>query len=154
MTYASAHYTLTEDDVGRLTIQAFGRIWRVADFIGRVLPQDAGKRVYWSTHCLGLQVENREQYTRRLVAEAGAMADDLAEALTESDPHRLTVDDILADAALRTELLNLFRQAHGVIKTSDRFDRMIWTARGFGAKHGISAIQTFNALAALLAEDE
>jgi hypothetical protein len=57
-------YELTAADVGKATIRAFGRIWWVTDFIGRVLPQDVGKRVVQVSGIL--QVENDEQRDRRL----------------------------------------------------------------------------------------
>jgi hypothetical protein len=50
-------------DIGRPTIKAFGRTWLVANFIGRVLPGDVGKRVYLVGDIL--QVENTQQRDRR-----------------------------------------------------------------------------------------
>ena len=45
-------------------LRAFGNTWPVSDFIGRILPQDVGKRVYLVGGVL--QVENEEQRKRRL----------------------------------------------------------------------------------------
>lgn len=62
-------YTLTEQDVGRLDIGAFGEAWPVCDFIGRVLPSDVGKRVYRRGHPADghyLTVESTEQRDRRI----------------------------------------------------------------------------------------
>lgn len=57
------YYTLTEADVGMATIRCFGKIWLVADFLGRVLPQDVGKRVY---SVMGIiQAENEYQEAER-----------------------------------------------------------------------------------------
>ena len=55
---------LSKEHIGQPWLKAFGNIWLVSDFIGRILPQDVGKRVY----LIGgiLQVENDEQRTRRL----------------------------------------------------------------------------------------
>lgn len=59
-------YTITSADVGQFAIQAFGRVWPVSDFLGRVLPQDVGKRVYLRDGVL--QVENYAQRDARLTA--------------------------------------------------------------------------------------
>lgn len=59
------YYELQQSDVGRATIHAFGKSWRVADFLGRVLPQDIGKRVFKVGDDI-LQVENDEQRAARL----------------------------------------------------------------------------------------
>ncbi len=57
------YYVLTEADVGRPTIRCFGKVWIVADFLGRVLPQDVGKRVY---RVMGIiQAENEHQKAER-----------------------------------------------------------------------------------------
>jgi len=58
-----AYYTVKQADVGRWIIRAFGRVWPVSGFIGRVLEQDVGKRVYQIGGVL--QVENREQFEAR-----------------------------------------------------------------------------------------
>jgi hypothetical protein len=58
---------LEAEDVGKFLIHAFGREWRVADFMGRILRRDIGKRVYLVGEIL--QVENDEQRANRL-AEA------------------------------------------------------------------------------------
>lgn len=62
-------YTIRSSDVGRSSLQAFGRNWST-DFMGRVQDGDVGKRVYCvaesgSTHG-HLQVENDDQVNRRL----------------------------------------------------------------------------------------
>lgn len=56
--------TLTSKHVGRRTIKAFGRSWFVSDFIGQILPQDVGKRVYDKGHYLA--VENDKQLQKTL----------------------------------------------------------------------------------------
>ena len=58
------YYTLGTGDIGQPRIRAFGQTWPVSDFLGRVLAQDVGKRVYLSGRIL--QVENNEQRDRRL----------------------------------------------------------------------------------------
>lgn len=58
------YYELTTADVNRATIKAFGRTWMVSSFIGRVLPQDVGKRVYLVRGIL--QVENDQQRDERM----------------------------------------------------------------------------------------
>jgi hypothetical protein len=57
-------YTLTRDDVGKISIHAFGKVWPVVNFIGRVMSRDAGKRVYQVGDVL--QVENDQQRTARI----------------------------------------------------------------------------------------
>ncbi len=57
-------YTIQPEDVGKPTIEAFGRRQTVADFLGRILPGDVGKRVYLRGGVC--QVENEEQRARRL----------------------------------------------------------------------------------------
>lgn len=59
--------TLHEGDVGATAIPAFGRLWLVVDFIGRILPGDVGKRVYLVGDVL--QVENNEQRDARMRQE-------------------------------------------------------------------------------------
>ena len=56
-------YALQLTDVNKPTIQCFGRTWLVANFLGRVLPRDVGKRVYRRGAIL--QVENDEQREAR-----------------------------------------------------------------------------------------
>lgn len=51
-------------DVGRPCFKAFGEVWGTAVFMGRILPQDVGKRVYLVGDIL--QVENNEQRNFRL----------------------------------------------------------------------------------------
>ncbi len=60
-------YTITHADVTSFAIRAFGRAWPVADFIGRVMLQDVGKRVYLRGDIL--QVENHKQFAARLARE-------------------------------------------------------------------------------------
>ena len=60
----SNYYTLTEDDVNRWLLRAFGRQWPVSWFMGRITDRDVGKRVYLRGGIL--QVENDEQLARRL----------------------------------------------------------------------------------------
>jgi hypothetical protein len=55
-------------DVGRATIDAFGRKWPVVDFIGEIQPRDVGKRIYLRGDIL--QVENDEQLATRKAATA------------------------------------------------------------------------------------
>lgn len=65
-----AFYEITAADVGRVRIRAFGKDWSVVDFLGRIYPQDVGKRVYRTLNNAGdhyiLQVENHDQRARRL----------------------------------------------------------------------------------------
>jgi len=61
------YYTLGTADIGRPTIRAFGQTWWIASFLGRVLAQGVGKRVYLIRGIL--QVENNEQRDRRLAAD-------------------------------------------------------------------------------------
>lgn len=56
--------TLARADVGRPTINAFGKVWPVSGFIGRILPTDVGKRIYLFGGVL--QVESNEQQDKRL----------------------------------------------------------------------------------------
>jgi hypothetical protein len=60
---------IREEDVGQMLFYAFGREWRTADFIGRIMEQDVGKRVYkikLGPHDYILQVENDQQLEYRL----------------------------------------------------------------------------------------
>lgn len=59
-------YTLTENDVGRAAVRAFGKVWMASTFIGRVLPGDVGKRVYQVGDIV--QVENDQQRDARLAS--------------------------------------------------------------------------------------
>ena len=67
---ARPFYTISPADVGRSTINAFGKIWRVADFIGTVIPGDVGKRVYLQNNAANdykfLQAENDKQRDARV----------------------------------------------------------------------------------------
>lgn len=64
------YYTLTQEDVGKPTLRAFGQSWPVVDFIGRVLPRDVGKRVVKVRDDADvadfLQVESAKQRDERL----------------------------------------------------------------------------------------
>jgi len=55
--------TITAADVGKSFFRAFGKTWMVQDWIGRILEQDVGKRVFMRGD--RLQVENDEQLTAR-----------------------------------------------------------------------------------------
>lgn len=68
------YFTIRKSDVSSFTIRAFGRVWPVVDFIGRIMLQDIGKRVYLRGGIL--QVENHEQFAARLAAERAAAKDD------------------------------------------------------------------------------
>lgn len=62
------YYTIHEDDEAKFAIYCFGHSWPVTDFIGRILAQDVGKRVYLRGGIL--QVENDEQRHERERKEA------------------------------------------------------------------------------------
>lgn len=68
------YYTLTAEDIGAAFLHAFGRVWPVQDFIGRILSDDVGKRVYPRGGIL--QVENDEQRAARIAAWNTPMFDD------------------------------------------------------------------------------
>jgi hypothetical protein len=57
---------ITTEHVGKATVRAFGRVWPCSSFIGQILPQDVGKRVYLVGDIV--QVENDEQRAERLAA--------------------------------------------------------------------------------------
>lgn len=57
-------YTIKKSDVGRPWLKAFGRVWMVSDFLGRIMNQDVGKRIYKTSGDV-LQVENKEQFIAR-----------------------------------------------------------------------------------------
>ena len=63
---ARLYKTILLENVGNPIFNAFGRSWLVRGFIGRIQPQDIGKRVY----LIGgtLQVENDEQRKKRVGA--------------------------------------------------------------------------------------
>ena len=72
------YYTIRVDDVDKEHVRIFGRAWRTADWIGRILLKDVGKRVYvrsrdnpaspyFITSAI-LQVENDEQRAARETA--------------------------------------------------------------------------------------
>lgn len=60
---------ITAADLRQYPFRAFGRTWMVQSFIGQILPQDIGKRVYLVGEIL--QVENDDQRAARL-AKANA----------------------------------------------------------------------------------
>lgn len=64
------YFTIRHSDVSSFTIRAFGRAWPVQDFMGRIMLQDVGKRVYLRGGVL--QVENHEQFAARLADEHAA----------------------------------------------------------------------------------
>ena len=55
---------LSKEHVAQPWLKAFGSTWPVSNFIGRIFPQDVGKRVYLVGGIL--QVENNEQRAHRL----------------------------------------------------------------------------------------
>lgn len=55
---------ISEKDVGKHLVDVFGRSWVVSNFIGKIFPEDVGKRVYLVGDFL--QVENEEQRKARL----------------------------------------------------------------------------------------
>lgn len=56
-------YTLAAEDVGSPVVFAFGRVWLVSGFLGRVLTGDVGKRVFLRSGIL--QVESDGQCAER-----------------------------------------------------------------------------------------
>lgn len=59
--------TISKDMVGQPHFKGFGNCIPVSSFMGQILPQDVGKRVYKRGEVL--QVENQEQFTKRLEQE-------------------------------------------------------------------------------------
>jgi hypothetical protein len=55
---------IVKADIGETIFTAFGGAWPCSGFIGRILPQDVGKRVYLVGRIL--QVENNEQRDKRI----------------------------------------------------------------------------------------
>lgn len=55
---------IVEADVGKALFKAFDRTWAVTAFIGRIMKQDVGKRVYLRGGVL--QVESDAQRSARL----------------------------------------------------------------------------------------
>lgn len=66
---AENYYTITDTDVSQPSIRAFGKVWSVSDFIGRILKRDVGKRVYQRGWIV--QVENDAQRDARLATLCG-----------------------------------------------------------------------------------
>ena len=60
---------ITPEDVGRSVFSAFGRQWRVSEFIGQIFDVDVGKRVYRASEHV-VSVENAEQFKARMAAKA------------------------------------------------------------------------------------
>jgi hypothetical protein len=56
--------TLQEQDIGQSSIKVNGRHWYIASAIGRVLPDDVGKRVFVNNSVIS--VENDQQRDKRL----------------------------------------------------------------------------------------
>ncbi len=65
------YYTIKTEDVARANLRAFGRVWPVSGFLGRVLAFDVGKRVYLNPSGF-VQVENDSQRDQREHNEAHA----------------------------------------------------------------------------------
>lgn len=68
-THEDGHYTIQTDDIGRGYIEAFGKSWSLANVIGRVQPDDVGKRIFYRGGVV--QVENDQQRLERLARAAG-----------------------------------------------------------------------------------
>ena len=62
--FEQPYYEIKKSDIGKPTIKAFGFVWPVVNFIGRVLKTDVGKRVFKRGEIL--QVESNDQRDRRL----------------------------------------------------------------------------------------
>lgn len=65
----STYREIRDEDVNKHLFYAFGREWRVSEFMGRILPQDVGKRVHrikLAKDDYILQVENDKQFAHRL----------------------------------------------------------------------------------------
>ncbi len=73
-TALGSFYTITHTDVTSSTIRAFGKVWPVMDFLGRLMLQDIGKRVYLRGDIL--QAESHKQFAARLVWETYKAQDD------------------------------------------------------------------------------
>jgi hypothetical protein len=61
---------ISAQDVGQPFFKAFDQVWPTSGFIGHVLRQDVGKRVYLVGGIL--QVENDEQRATRLARKEGS----------------------------------------------------------------------------------
>lgn len=55
---------LTGEDVGKPYILAFGRVWSVTSILGRIVPEDVGRRLYLVDGII--QAENDTQRNERL----------------------------------------------------------------------------------------
>jgi len=55
---AREYETITARNVGRVFFQAFGRKWRVADFMGRITVRDIGKRVFLVNGALRVETDD------------------------------------------------------------------------------------------------
>lgn len=67
------YYEITTADVGKHTLLMFGRHWSVSDFLGRIQPQDVGKRCFLMNNSANgdlmgdfIQIENNEQRDSRI----------------------------------------------------------------------------------------
>ena len=65
------YYTITSEDVGQPFLRAFGSVWPVSAFLGRIKIIDIGKRVYRRGGIL--QVENDQQRVDRLAQPCQAL---------------------------------------------------------------------------------
>lgn len=65
------YYTITVEDVGQPFLRAFGRVWPVSAFLGRIMTIDIGKRVYLRGGIL--QAENGEQRAERIAHPCQAL---------------------------------------------------------------------------------
>lgn len=83
---------ITSDDVGKAIFHAFGRKWLTSGFIGQILPQDVGKRVYKINNIL--QVENDEQLNAR---KSKNMTDIPKEAISTKDARKFEMDRLQAN---------------------------------------------------------
>lgn len=114
-------YEIKPEDVGKPTIKINGRPRMVTDFLGRILSQDVGKRIYENDRVL--QVENQEQLEKRL--EKGSEK----EAKSSVDPHaarelKLYIEN---DGDLNSQMVDPIRK--NLIKKIEKgifdFDRSI-----------------------------
>lgn len=69
-------YEISAPDVGHATIRFQGQVWQVSNFMGRILKQDIGKRIFRRGDIL--QVENDEQRDRRLMKLMRKLSPDLS----------------------------------------------------------------------------
>lgn len=114
-----AWYEIKPTDVGRATIFAWLGRWNVADFMGRIQPQDVGKRIVHVGDGV-LQVENdaqrdarvRKNPTQRnppLIQKSGGEYIDIADAKRIIRRH-YRLNRPVTDAEARAEIENLKRR--------------------------------------------